>query len=104
MKGTAEARTSLNPITILSRLTVEDLKDLPVPVTISNGLLVIEKGPRGWTLKEPVRVSLEAVLAVREKGLVSYILRAFLSERPRLIPWVFANQSLVRLARHFLRH
>jgi len=33
----------------------------------------------------------------------AYILSAFLSERPRLLPFVFDNESLIRLARHFLR-
>ena len=86
------------------RLKVEDLAKLPVPAKIQDGCLILEKSPRGWILKEPVRVPIEKVLAAREKGLVAYILSAFISERPKLIPFVFKNQSLIRMARHFLRH
>jgi len=85
-------------------LTAEDLQSLPVTAKIQDGLLLVEKSPRGWTLKEPLKVPLERVLAAREKGLVAYILSAFISERPKLIPFVFENQSLIRLARHFLHH
>lgn len=86
------------------QLTVEDLKSLPAPVKVEDGFLILEKSPRGWTLKEPVRVPLENILAVKEKGLIAYIIQAFASERPLLIPFVFENKSLIRLARHFLRH
>lgn len=63
-----------------------------------------EQGIRGWKLKEPVTLSLSKVLAAKEKGLVAYILGAFLSERPALITFVFDNQSIIKMARHFLRH
>ena len=51
--------------------------------------------------KEPVTVSLEKVLAAKERGLVEYILNAFLSDRPSLIPFVFDNQSVLKVARHY---
>src|SRR6266566_4840154 len=86
------------------QLAVEELVDLPVPTTIEEGHLVLRESLRGWRFKTPVRVPLQKVLDAREKGLIVYILRAFASERANLIPWVFENQSLVRLARHFLRH
>jgi site-specific recombinase XerD len=74
-----------------------------VPFEIKDGFLVLEKSLRGWPLRRPVRVALETVLEAREKGLVEYVLQAFGSERSTLIPWVFENQSLLKLARHFLR-
>src|SRR6266704_583033 len=86
------------------QLALEELCDLPIPTTIEEGHLVLRESLRGWRFKTPIRVPLEKVLEVREKGLIVYILRAFASERANLIPWVFENQSLVRLARHFLRH
>ncbi len=85
-------------------LRVEDLNDMPIPIRIEDGFMVLDKGYRGWSFKQPVKVPLEKVLAAGEKGLVAYILRAFSTERPRLIPLVFENQSLVKLARHFLRY
>ena len=36
--------------------------------------------------------------------LVDYIIRSCLSERPSMIPYIFDNQSLVKLSRHFYRH
>jgi len=96
----AKAQLTIRP----RRLTAEELAELPVPIKIQDGFMVLNKSPRGWTLKEPVKVPLENVQAVREKGLVAYILQAFASTRPRLIPLVFENQSLIRLARHLLRH
>src|SRR5713101_643450 len=84
-------------------LTLQDLQTISVPFEIKDGFLVLEKSLRGWPLRRPVRVALETVLEAREKGLVEYVLQAFGSERSTLIPWVFENQSLLKLARHFLR-
>lgn len=86
------------------QLTAEDLKTLPIPIKIQDGSLILESSPRGWKLRQPVKLSLEKVLATREKGLIAYVFSSFTPERPKLIPFVFDNQSLIRLARHFLRH
>jgi len=89
------------------RLTLDDLTEalstLPVPVTIENGFLMMRKSLRGWTLRKPVIVPLDKAVAVKERGIVSYIFKSFGSERPGLIPWIFENSSLVKLGRHFLR-
>ncbi len=66
--------------------------------------IIIERSLSGYTLKQPVIIKLERVLAVKEKGLVAFIVTSFLNERPQLIPYVFDNQSLFKMARHFLRH
>ncbi len=99
----AGAQLLVRPRTLTIDDLTEVLKELPIPVKVQDGFLVLETSLRGWTFKEPVKVPLEQVLAVREKGLVPYILRAFGSERPKLIPWTFENESIVKLARHFLR-
>ncbi len=96
----ARTQTLISPRT----LTVDELTDLQLDSRVQEGFLVLEKTPTGHVLREPVRVPLDKVLAAREKGLVSYVVKAFISERSSLIPWVFENQSLIRLARHFLRH
>ena len=89
-------------------LTLEELREIithcEVPATIENEFLVLRKSSRGATLKTPVQAVLAKVLAVREKGLVTYILESFASTRPSLIPTVFENMTLVRMARHFLRY
>jgi len=93
-------QTAITPRT----LTVDELAELPAYCKVQEECLVVDRTPTGHVLREPVRIPLERVLAVKQIGLVSYIVKSFVSERPRLILWVFENQSLVRLARHFLRH
>jgi len=87
-----------------NHLTIDDLQNLPVPIRIEDDNLIIDRSPRGWKLRQPVELSLQKVLAAGQKGLIAYILLSFASERPRLIPFVFDNQSLIKLAKHFLRH
>ncbi len=54
--------------------------------------------------RHPIEVPLERILAVGQRGLVEYILRSLLAERPKLIPLVLENQSLLELARYYLRY
>ncbi|MBN1358457.1 site-specific integrase [Candidatus Bathyarchaeota archaeon] len=86
------------------QLTVEELKTLNLPLTIQGDTITISRSLRGWPLQQPVTLSLNKVLAVKEKGLINYIISALIGERPNLIPYVFDNQSLIKMARHFLRH
>ncbi|MCW4003632.1 MAG: site-specific integrase, partial [Candidatus Bathyarchaeota archaeon] len=92
------------PIIRTRQLTVEELKTLNIPMIIQGDTITISHSLRGWPLQQPVTLSLTKVLAVKEKGLINYIISALLSERPSLIPYVFDNQSLIKMARHFLRH
>ncbi len=104
---TAETITeaiSRQPITRTRQLTVDELKTLQLPITIQDDKIIITHSLRGWKLRQPVILSLNKVLAAKERGLVTYILTAFLSDRPPMIPLVFDNQSLLKMARHFLRH
>jgi site-specific recombinase XerD len=95
---------SRKPIIRTPKLTVEDLKDLKLPIKIQNDVVIIDHSLKGWPLQQPVTLSLSKVLDAHEKGLITYILSACLSERPALLPFVFDNQSLLKMARHFLRH
>jgi site-specific recombinase XerD len=92
------------PIERKRTLSIEELRTIPIPMVIQGDSIIIEHGLRGSRLAKPVTVNFEKVLAAREKGLVAYILKAMLSERSALIPFVFENQSLIKMARHFLRH
>lgn len=47
---------------------------------------------------------MEMILAVGQRSLVEYIVRSLVSERPRLIPFALENESLIALARYFLRY
>ena len=87
-----------------SQLSIEELKKLPFKMTIQDDIILFEYSKRGFKLREPVTVNLPKVLAAREKGLVEYIFNAFLSDRPGLLPYVFDNQSLLKVSRHLLRH
>jgi len=104
---TAESITeaiSRQPITRTSQFTVDELKNLQLPITIQDDKIIITHGLRGRKLRKPVILSLNKVLAAKERGLVTYILTAFISDRPPMIPLIFDNQSLLKMARHFLRH
>ncbi len=92
------------PIIRKQQLTVEDIKDLKLPIEISSDKIIITRSLRNWKLQQPVTLDLSKVLDAKEKGLVNYIITSFISDRPALLPFVFDNQSLVKLARHLLRH
>lgn len=91
-------------ITRNRQLSVDELKTIPIPMQIQDGKVILDCSLKGWKLKQPVILSLDKVLATKEKGFITYILTAFISERPNLIPFVFDNQTLIKMARHFLRH
>ena len=104
MKPQGITRTISRPIIRKRQLTVEELKTTPIPIQIQDDRVILEYSLKGWKIQQPVTLSLEKVLAVKENGLITYILSAFLSERPNLIPFVFENQTVIKMARHFLRH
>lgn len=87
-----------------NQLSEKDLYDLSVPIKIENDLIMIDRGSKGRKLRTPVQLDLKKVLDAKEKGLIEYIINAFIVERPSLLPFVFDNQSILKLARHFLRH
>ena len=95
---------SRKPIIRTPKLTVEELKTLNLPINIQGDTVTIDHSLRGWPLQQPVTLSLNKVLAAKEKGLIAYVLSSFLSERPALLIFVFDNQTVIKMARHFLRH
>ena len=93
------------PLTVARQLTLEELKSLQFPMKSIGDVIIIEESLKGYrTRAAKIEIKLEKILAAREKGLILYILSAFLSERPAMMPYVFDNQTLVKMARHFLRH
>jgi site-specific recombinase XerD len=85
-------------------LTQVDLAEILKLGRIDNDSLLVERSPKGYKLKTPVTIPLDTILAVGQRGLVEYIVRSLVSERPRLIPLALENESLVALARYFLRY
>ncbi len=98
-------KTTIAPAITRSRnLSVEDLKSLNLPITLEGDQVVIYTSLTGWKLKTPVKIPLQKILETKEKGLVDYIIRSCLNDTPGVIPYIFENQSMLKLARHFLRH
>ena len=85
-------------------LTLVDLEEILKLGRIENDGFVLGRSPKGYKLKTPVTIPLETILAVGQRGLAEYIVRSLVSERPRLIPLALENESLVALARYFLRY
>lgn len=85
-------------------LTQADLEEILKLGRIENDSFLVERSPKGYKLKTPTTIPLERILAVGQRGLVEYVVRSLASERPRLIPFVFENKSLLELARYYLRY
>lgn len=99
-----KATTVAPAITRKRQLSLEELKNLNLPFKFQGDLVIIERSLNDWKLRQPIAIELKKILEAREKGLVDYVIRSCLNERPSIIPYVFANKSLLKLARHFLRH
>ena len=86
------------------QLAIADIGDIVKLGHIENDTCVLERSPKGYRLKTSVMVPLERILAVGQRGLVEYIVNSLIRERPILIPFLLENQSLIELARYFLRY
>jgi site-specific recombinase XerD len=91
-------------ITRNRNLTVEELKSLNLPLIIQGDTVTIERSIDGWKLRQPITIQLSKILAAQEKGLVDYIIRSCLRNQSSIIPYIFEYQSMLKIARHFLRH
>jgi hypothetical protein len=88
---------TINPAIIRTRsLNVEELKNLNLPLIIQGDLVIIERSLNNWKLKTTLSIELSKILAAKEKGLVEYIIRSCLNERPNIIPYIFNNESLIK--------
>lgn len=85
-------------------LKISDLPFLQDMGEIENGFLRLKKSARGYTLKTPISVQLDKILALEQRGLAEYIIKSLSCQRPMLIPFVLENRSLIELARYFLRY
>jgi len=92
------------PISRKTQLSVDDIKHLNLPIQIKDNTICIEKSLTGWKLQQSVTLNLNKVLDAKEKGLIEYVIQSFLSDRPALLPFIFDNQSLLKVARYLLRH
>jgi site-specific recombinase XerD len=100
-----ERTATLAPaITRTHKLTAEQLRSLQLPLIIQEDTIIIERSIGGWKLRTPISINLNKVLEAQEIGLVEYIIKSCLSYQPSMIPYIFENKSLVKVARHFFRH
>ena len=86
------------------QLRLEDLPFLQTLGQVQNDMLVLQYSPKGYRLKSHVAIPLEKVLVVGQRGLIEYIVHSLIRERPALIPFAFENETLIVLARYFLRY
>lgn len=100
MSAASNAQLIIRP----KQLRVEDLKTLRVPTQIQNGVLILERSPRGHVFKKPVKIPIEHVLNAGQRGVVDYGIRSLSSERPLLIPFAFQNKTVLKLAKYLLRY
>ena len=68
------------------------------------GLVVIERSPRGRKLKQPILVELPKDLSPGERAVRKYVIDAFRWKMPTLIHFTFQNKSMLNLATHLYRH
>ena len=101
---TGQTATLAPAITRTRKLSVEQLKNLRLPLIFQEDTITIERSLNDFKLRQPISINLNKVLEAQEIGLVEYIIKSCLSYQPSIIPYIFENKSLVKLARHFLRH
>ncbi len=84
-------------------VTLEDLPWLLKLGKANNGVFEFTNGLTGGKLKTPVSVSIPQMLAVGQDGLIRFIVEGLIKERPKLIPFVFRNASVIALANRLKR-
>jgi hypothetical protein len=92
------------PLSRNPQLSLKDIETLPFQMHIDNNQITLKTGLNNNKLKHPVTLSLEKVFAAKEIGLIKYVFNALLCERPILLQYAFENQSVLKMARHFLRN
>jgi len=84
-------------------LQLSELSFLDQLGRVEGNRITLERSFRGYNLKTPVALPLERVLSLGQKGLALYIVSSLISQRPKLIPWVLDNRTVVEMARYLLR-
>jgi hypothetical protein len=91
-------------ITRTRKLSIEELKNLKLPLIFQGDKVVIKRSLRDHKLRQPLVMELNKILEVGEIGLVDFIIKSCLNERPSIVAYIFENKSLIKLSRHFLRY
>ena len=101
---TEQTATLAPAITRTRKLSLEQLKNLKLPLIFQEDTIIIERSLSDFKLRKPISINLNKILEAQEIGLVEYIIKSCLSYQPSIIPYIFENKSLAKVARHFLRH
>jgi site-specific recombinase XerD len=86
------------------QLTRQDISELSQFGKIQDHEFILQKSGRGYTLKKPVNIPLGNIYEASSKGLIKYVITSLSQERPKLVPYVFKNKSLLKLANYLLRY
>lgn len=68
------------------KLSIEELKNLKLPLIFQDGKVIIKRSLNDWKLRQPLTIELNKILEVQEIGLIDFIIRSSLNERPSIIP------------------
>jgi hypothetical protein len=85
-------------------LTLEDLPWLLEVGRVENGSFVFERSFKGAKLRTFASVPIEKILQVGHGKLIKFIVTGLISERPKLLPFVFESRALVEMARRMERY
>lgn len=86
------------------QLTKQDLSEFSQFGKIQDQEFILEKSGTGYTLKNPVKIPLANIYDASSKGLIKYIIGSLSQERPKLVPYVFENKSILKIANYLLRY
>lgn len=70
---------------------------------VKGDVFELKRGLTGHKLRTPTSVSIPQMLTVGREGLIKYIIESLVKERPKLIPFVFRNRSLVKVMKYLKR-
>lgn len=86
-----------------STVSLEDLSWLFELGEVEGETFELKRGLTGNKLRTPVSIPVPQMLAVGREGLIEFIVKSLIKERPKLIPFVFRNSSMVKVA-EYLRY
>ncbi|MFQ6081278.1 MAG: tyrosine-type recombinase/integrase [Candidatus Bathyarchaeia archaeon] len=74
------------------------------PLKNLQGLVVIDKSPRGRRLKQPIILEIPENLSPGERAVRRYVIEALCWKMPALIHLTLRNKTVLKLATHLYRH
>src|SRR5713101_3137231 len=85
------------------QLQIQELQFLYSMGRVDADTVRIEYSPKLYKLKTPVTVETARIVSLGHRGLAEFIIKGLSSHQPQLIPFVLQNDSMVGMARYFLR-